>query len=112
MAFKSGFERTLDQQLKVSGVKYSYETTQIPYILNGTYNPDFTLSNGILIEAKGLLDRESKRKMAAVKELDIRFVFYQADKKIPGSKQTHGVWATKNGFPWADGSIPKEWLVE
>jgi hypothetical protein len=54
--------------------------------------------------------------MAAVKqqhpELDIRFVFYQADKKIPGSKQTHGVWATKNGFPWADGSIPKEWLVE
>jgi hypothetical protein len=106
----------LAAQLNASGVKWSYETVKVPYLLEGTYNPDFVLDNGsgIIIEAKGLLDRDSKRKMVAVKkqhpELDIRFVFMQADKKIPGSKQTHGQWATKNGYLWAEGSIPQEWL--
>jgi hypothetical protein len=114
MAYKSGFERTLATQLTHSGVGWSYETVKIPYTLDGTYNPDFILDNGIYIEAKGLLDRESKRKMVAVHkqhpELDIRFVFMQADKKIPGSKQTHGEWATKNGYQFAEGKIPEEWL--
>lgn len=115
MAYKSGFERTLSVQLaQQSSVKWTYETLELPYILHGIYNPDFILANGIIIEAKGLLDRDSKRKMVAVKkqhpELDIRFVFMKADKKVPGSKQTHGQWATKNGFPWADGTIPEEWL--
>ena len=70
---------------------------------------------GFAIEAKGLLDRESKAMMLAVKrqhpELDIRFVFMRADKRIPGTKQTHGEWATKNGFPWAEGIAPEEWFV-
>jgi hypothetical protein len=54
--------------------------------------------------------------MIAVKnqhpEIDIRFVFMDANKRIPGSKQTHGQWAEKNGFKWADGEIPAEWLSE
>ncbi|OYV33229.1 MAG: hypothetical protein B7Z80_24715 [Rhodospirillales bacterium 20-64-7] len=117
MAFKSGWERTLAAQLSTSGVEWDYEKVELPYILNGTYHPDFRLiKSGILIEAKGLLDRESKRKMVAVKkqhpELDIRFLFMQGDKKIPGSKQTHGEWARKNGFPWAEGRIPNEWFEE
>lgn len=114
MGYKSGFERTLSVQLAQSNVKWTYETLELPYVLSRTYNPDFILENGIIIEAKGLLDRDSKAKMAAVKkqypDLDIRFVFMYADKKVPGSKQTHGQWATKNGFPWADGRIPEEWL--
>lgn len=116
MAFKSGFERTLDVQLKMSGVKYGYETLELPYTLHSVYNPDFILANGIIIEAKGLLDKDTKRKMVTVKaqypELDIRFVFWEAAKKVPGTKQTHGQWATRNGFVWADGKIPEEWLIE
>lgn len=117
MAFKSGFERTLAAQLAASGVDWKYEDREVPYVLKGTYHPDFRLVvNDVLIEAKGLLDQASKRKMIAVKEqhpeLDIRFVFMDADKKVPGTKQTHGQWATRNGFVWANREIPKEWLAE
>lgn len=117
MAYKSGFERTLAASLSGRGIKFGYESKQVPYILERTYNPDFELVDyGFFIEAKGLLDRDSKAKMLAVKrqhpELDIRFVFMQADKKIPGSKQTHGEWARKNGFIWANERIPEEWLIK
>lgn len=115
MAYKSGFERTLAASLKTRKVKFLYESKQVPYVLERTYNPDFEMvDHGFFVEAKGLLDRDSKAKMIAVKkqhpDLDIRFVFMQANKKIPGSKQTHGEWATKNGFVWAEGNIPDEWL--
>jgi len=112
--FRSGFERTLDTQLKMAKVKYSYETLKIPYTLSGEYNPDFILANGIIIEAKGKLDSDDRRKMIAVKkqhpELDIRFVFMKAQGPIVGGKQTNAAWAEKNGFPWASERIPTEWL--
>lgn len=112
--FRSGFERTLDVQLKQSGIVYEYESLKIPYTIAGNYNPDWTLENGIILEAKGVLDRQSKQKMVAVKrqhpELDIRFVFMDSDKRIPGGKQTHGEWAKRHGFPFASGRIPDEWL--
>lgn len=114
MGLKSGFERTIVQNLTMRRVKFEYETLQIQYTLNGTYNPDFIFPNGVIVEAKGLLDRDSKRKMMAVKkqhpELDIRFLFMDANKKVPGSKQTHGEWARKNGFPFAEMEIPEEWI--
>lgn len=113
-SYKSGFERTIAVNLASRKVKFGYETVQLKYTLDGTYNPDFILENGVIVEAKGLLDDASKRKMIAVKkqhpDKDIRFLFMQADKKIPRSKQTHGEWATKNGFLWAEGEIPEEWL--
>lgn len=117
MALKSGFERSIVANLNMRKVKFEYETLQVPYRLDGTYNPDFIFPNGVIVEAKGLLDRDSKRKMMAVKkqhpELDIRFLFMEGGKKVPGSKQTHGQWATKNGFPWAEGiEVPEEWIIE
>jgi hypothetical protein len=117
MAFKSGFERSTVADLKSRGIAFEYEGLEFPYVLHGTYHPDLQLmGNGIVIELKGLLDRESKRKMAAIRQqypdLDIRFVFMYADKKIPGTKQTHGQWATKNGFKWAEGKVPQEWVDE
>lgn len=115
MGFKSAFERSIAAALTSHKVKWAYEDTKVQYVLNGEYNPDFhLLDSDVFVEAKGLLDRESKRKMLAVKrqhpELDIRFLFMDANKKIPGSKQTHGQWATKNEFIWAEGTIiPEEW---
>lgn len=115
LGFRSGFERTIANDLKSDGIKFGYETLQLPYVIESTYNPDFILPNGIIVEAKGVLDVDSKRKMIAVKKqhphLDIRFVFMRADQKIPRTKQTHGQWATKNGFIWADGKVPKEWYA-
>lgn len=118
MAFKSGFERSIDANLKSRGKKYSYETLELPYVLHGTYHPDFMINDGsTVIEAKGRLDRESRRKMIAIRkqypDLDIRFLFQEAAKKVLGTKQSHGQWATKNGFLWAEGiEIPEEWFEQ
>lgn len=115
MALKSGFERSIVANLKSRKVDFSYEELTLPYVLNGEYHPDFLLKKtGIVVEAKGLLDRDSKRKMIAIRkqypDLDIRFLFMDAKKKVPGTKQTHAQWADRNGFPWAEGVVPEEWL--
>ena len=34
----------------------------------------------------------------------------KADKRIPGTKQTHAEWADRNGFPWAESTAPEEWF--
>ena len=115
MAFKSGFERTVAANLTMRKVKFTYEELSLPYTLNGNYHPDFVLKDsGIIVEVKGFLDKDSKRKMIAVKkqhpDLDIRFLFASADKKVPGTKQSHGQWAKKNGFEFAEVEIPDSWL--
>jgi len=111
---RSGFERTVAAWLKRKKVKFEYETMKIPYTINHTYNPDFILSNGVIIEVKGRFMPGDIPKMRAVKaqhpELDIRFVFMDAHKRISGQKQTHAQWAERHGFPWADKEIPEEWL--
>lgn len=114
MSFKSGFERTLDAQLKRAGVKFKYESISIDYTIAHKYKPDFVLDSGIIIEAKGYFRPGDVAKMRAVKaqnpDLDIRFLFMDADKRIPGQRQTHGKWAERHGFPYASGKIPDEWL--
>lgn len=115
MTYKSGFERSIVANLAMRGVEFTYEELRLPYTLEGEYRPDFVIkSSGIIVEAKGFLDKDSKRKMLAVKkqhpDLDIRFLFQSAGKKMQGSKKTHGEWATRNGFKWAEGEIPDDWL--
>lgn len=115
--FRSGFERTIDTQLRAACVKYAYEDTEIPYTLDCTYHPDFRLlKSNIIIETKGVLSDEDRRKHLALKkqrpDLDIRFVFMRADTKIPRLKCTHAQWATRNGFKYGDGRIPEEWFDE
>lgn len=82
-----------------------------------TYTPDFVLPNGIIIEAKGLFEREDRQKHLLIKEqypnLDIRFVFQNPKLKLyKGSKTTYGDWADKNGFLWSTRQIPDNWLRE
>jgi hypothetical protein len=117
MGYRSGFERSFAANLSSRGIKFRFESKKVPYVLERTYNPDFEIvDHGFFIETKGLLDRDSKAKMLAVKQqhpdLDIRFVFMHPKKKIPGTKQTHAQWADRNGFPWAEGVAPEEWFNE
>lgn len=117
MGYKSGFERSFEANLRSRKIKFKYEVTSIPYTLHRNYNPDFYFAEkDFFIETKGLLDRDSKAKMIAVKqqhpEIDIRFIFMKADKKIPGTKQTHAQWAERNGFRWAETVAPEEWFNE
>lgn len=112
---RNAFERRLNEQLKRSNVKFTYEKTRLPYQIDAWYLPDWVLENGIVLEAKGYIDRETKRKMTSVKkcypDLDIRFILYDAYKKISGTKQLHWEWCEKNGFPWAHETIPESWLT-
>ena len=111
---RSGFERTLAAQLKSKKVKFEYEPLVLNYTISHTYTPDFVIANGVIIEAKGKLDPQTRQKMLAVKaqhpELDIRFVFMRGENKLSkSSKTTYMDWAKKHGFPAADGTIPDEW---
>lgn len=114
MSFKSGFERTVAADLNSRQIKFEYEALVLPYTLHGEYHPDLSFPNGLVVELKGVLDKASKRKYVAVKqqhpEINLKFVFMDSKKKVPGTKQTHGDWARKNGFEFADGRIPDEWL--
>lgn len=94
-----------------------HEPHFLPYVIKGSYLPDFVLPNGIYVEAKGYLDAAACRKMKAVKasnpHLDIRFVFQKANgKRNKRAKLKNWEWAEKHGFPWAEGTIPLEWWKE
>jgi predicted nuclease of restriction endonuclease-like RecB superfamily len=107
---RNKFEKRILTQLKRARVSFTYESEKIPYVLAGHYIPDFIIQTSlgkIYVEAKGYLRPEHKRKMVAVKkqhpEMDLRILFYSANKKFIK-------WAEKAGFKYAIETIPKEWL--
>jgi hypothetical protein len=115
--FRSKFEESIFEAAKRSRKKLDHEPHFIPYIMKGSYLPDFILPNGIYIEAKGYLDAAACKKMKAVKQtnphLDIRFVFQNANgKRNKRAKLRNWEWAEKHGFPWAEGTIPLAWWKE
>jgi predicted nuclease of restriction endonuclease-like RecB superfamily len=108
---RNEFEKKIAKQLRKAKVAFQYEGSRIPYLLARHYIPDFILNiNGqkVYVECKGYFRPEAKAKMVAVKrlnpQLDIRILFYAHNKK-------YIKWAEKNGFRWAVGEIPKEWLT-
>lgn len=115
--FRSGLEEKIWMAAKRSRKTLTFEPYFVPYVIKGSYLPDFILPNGIIVEAKGYLDAAACRKMVAVKasnpHLDIRFVFQNANgKRNKRSKLKYWEWAEKHGFQWAEGTIPLEWWKE
>lgn len=118
--YRSGLEETISKQLTEAGIDFEYEKLKIKYeqpSVKRTYTPDFVLPNGIIIETKGRLILEDRKKHLWIKEqhpdLDIRFCFQSAKTKISaGSPTTYADWAEKNGFKWCQKTIPDEWLKE
>lgn len=107
--------------MEQQGIDFEYEKLKLAYTIPAVdriYHPDFQLkSNKIILEAKGIFDAADRHKMLLVRdahpELDIRFIFYNANSKIyHGSKTTLAQWADKHGFKWAHRVIPAEWLRE
>jgi hypothetical protein len=62
----------------------------------------------IYVECKGYLRPEDKAKLVAVKRqypnVDLRILFYALNK-------SYTKWADRNGFRWAVGKLPKEWIL-
>lgn len=116
-AFRSKFEETIYGAARRARRSIKHEPFFIPYVMRGSYLPDFVLPNGIIVEAKGYLDAAACRKMKAVKasnpDLDIRFVFQNANgKRNKRAKLKNWEWAEKHGFPWSEGTIPLSWFKE
>lgn len=118
--FKSGLEENISNQIASKGIEVKYESEKVAYIVPAsehTYNPDFRLPNGIIIETKGRFVAADRKKHQLVKQqhpnLDIRFVFSNSKNKISkNSKTTYGMWCEKNGFKYADKEIPENWFLE
>ena len=116
--FRSGLEQDNAKHLEAHGVTFDYEVLKVKYVSKPhTYTPDFQMSNGIIIEAKGRFAPSDRTKHLAVKaqhpELDIRFVFSNSRQRLSkASKQTYGGWCERNGFLYADGLVPVEWMRE
>lgn len=118
--FRSGLEERIAEQLDKAGVEYTYEKVKLNYIKPASkhvYTPDFVLANGIIVETKGRFLPADRQKHILVKRhnptLDIRFVFSNSKARISKvSKTTYEDWCIKNGFRFADKTIPEEWLNE
>lgn len=114
---RSKFEKKVAAKLKRLSQPFSYEDGKYPYILRGNYIPDFVLPNGTVIEVKGYLDYDDRRKMLAVKEanpnLKIVFLFMKPHQKMSKRQQTHAEWAEEHGFEWIDiDKLNKKWLKQ
>ena len=118
--FKSGLEESVSNQIASRGLSVEYESEEVSYIIPAsehTYHPDFKLPNGIRVETKGRFVLADRKKHLLVKqqnpELDIRFVFTNSKNKInKKSKTTYADWCEKNGFKYADKTIPDSWFDE
>lgn len=115
--YRSGLEERVSEELDKSGVKYEYETQKIKYRVeeDRTYTPDFILPNGIIVETKGRFTVADRKKHLLIQKqhpkLDIRFVFQNSRAKLyKGSKTTYAQWCDRQGFMYADKSIPEEWI--
>lgn len=116
--FRSGLEYKVAKQLQDLGVAYEYEQTKVTYQRKPSkYLVDFELPNGIMVETKGRFTSSDRAKHLLIKEqhpeLDIRFVFSNANNKLnKASKTTYGQWCDRHGFKWSEKEIPEEWLDE
>ena len=118
-SYRSGLEKEVAAWLKPKQKKVRYEQLKVEWedLKYRTYTPDFVLDNGIIIETKGIFDSADRRKHREVQrqhpELDIRFVFSNANAKLyKGAKSRYCDWCDKYGFKWAHRVIPEDWLNE
>ena len=118
--YRSMFEKVVCSHLEDNQVDFEYESLVIPYNIpqqNKTYTPDLVLSNGIIIEIKGELTKESRAKHLLIKQqrpdLDIRFVLQNSNNRLyKTSKTTYSDWLENNNFIWASRLVPLEWVDE
>lgn len=123
--WRSGLEEKNDNLLASHGITGVFESEIIRYTKperQCKYTPDFpfhTKGTGkkIYVETKGQFKVADRQNHILIKkqrpELDIRFVFSNPNQRISKqSKTTYAMWCEKNGFQFAKGEIPEEWIYE
>ena len=117
LPYRSKFEIRVAADLGKRKVAFEYEKTSFDYVPKiRNYTPDFYLPESkIYIETKGRLTTNDRVKHLLIKDqypdLDIRFVFVNANNKISRtSKTTYADWCDRHKFLWAESLVPREWL--
>ena len=117
LPYRSKFEVKVAADLGKRKVDFQYEKVSFDYVPKiRNYTPDFYLPESkIYIETKGRLTTNDRVKHLLIKDqypdLDIRFVFVNADNKISRtSKTTYANWCDRHKFLWAESLVPMEWL--
>ena len=121
--YRSRFESYCHKAL---GDECDFEPVTIEYSMEHKYTPDFVPKHNdhILIECKGRFRSSAEAaKYRAIRECnpskEIIFIFMNPDCPMPhtkkrkdGTRNTHGEWATKNGFRWYTmKDIPDNWGI-
>lgn len=130
--FRSGLEDRIAAGLRSLGVAFEFEEHKLKYEQPAkarTYTGDFWLPHrddiqlpfakqrGFFVETKGRWLTEDRQKhtfiRAAHPKVDIRFVFSRANDRIgKQSATTYAMYCDRNGWLWANQSIPTAWLRE
>lgn len=119
LPYRSKFEVKVAADLGKRKIDFQYEKVSFDYVPKiRNYTPDFYLPESkIYIETKGRLTTNDRVKHLLIKDqypdLDIRFVFVNANNKISRtSKTTYANWCDRHKFLWAENLVPMEWLNE
>ena len=115
--YRSGFEAKFAELLKANKLKASYELDRVKFTQPScirTYNPDWTIRDGVYIETKGRFTGADRKKMLWVREsnpnIRVYMLFMRSSVTLSkASKTTYGDWCDKNGIEWADIKDHKRW---
>ena len=104
-AYRSGLEQRFQTACEANGWNFPYEANKIKYVIpasNHTYTPDFTVTNNVYIETKGLWTGADRKKAVLIKEqhpeITILYVLQRNQGLSKKSKTTYLDWAAKNGL--------------
>jgi hypothetical protein len=91
--------------LKKRKLPFKYEADKLGYSLHLVYKPDWTMGDGVFLEAKGRFDYVERRKLKAVAEanpeVQVLMCFMRNQKIAKNSKTTYGDWCDKHGIKWS-----------
>jgi hypothetical protein len=106
LSVRSGLEKAFAECLIEHDIPFTYESEKLPYEVPSSthrYLADFTLHSGNIVETKGRLTGEDRKKMLLVRmanpEKEIIFVFSNKRKKLyKNSPTTYEGWCEKHNF--------------
>lgn len=130
---RSGFEATVLDDLTERGVVWAYEPHPLTWedarrgarclecgsdntSTRRVYIPDARVAGRKSVwylEIKGRLTVDDRRTLLGAKREghDIRLVFMRDNKLTKAARsKRYSAWAEENGFPWAIGRVPEEWV--
>lgn len=110
LSVRSGLEKAFAECLLDAHIPFEYEHEKLPYVVPSSthrYLADFSLSERIIVETKGRLTGEDRKKMLLVRlhnpDKIIVFVFSNKNKRLyKNSPTTYAGWCEKHGFNYFD----------